>query len=310
MTKHRILITARSFGKCSAQPAESLLGQGYELVYAPGPLNSEELGAVIPGFDAVIVGADDVTSEVLDKAEGLKVISMHGSGLDHIDVKSAQERGVAVRSVSGGNASAVADLTWGLVLSVARSIPQADRSVKNGMWQVFIGTGVSGKTLGVIGMGSIGKQVLLRAAGFEMKLLAFDPHFDTEFGRNHGVSRCTLDSLLRQSDFVTVHVPLTRDTRHLVNQDNLSQMQPGSYVVNMSRGGVVEQGALLKAVEDGRIAGAALDVLEEEPPQPGDPILGQPKIITTPHMGGRTAEALNYVSMQAAANVIEELTKV
>jgi D-3-phosphoglycerate dehydrogenase len=309
VTKSRVLITARSFGKCSAEPAEYLIRQGYELVYAPGPLKADELGAVLPEFDAVIVGADEVTRQVLERAERLKVISMHGSGLDHIEVKTAQERGVAVRSVAGGNASAVADLTWGLILSVARAIPQADQSVKRGMWEVFIGTGVSGKTLGVIGMGSIGKQVILRAAGFQMRLLAFDPHFDAEFARDHSVSGSTLDAVLQQSDFVTVHVPLTPETRHLVNRDNLSQMKSSSYLVNMSRGEVVEQVALLDAVEDGRIAGAALDVLEEEPPEPGDPILKQRNIITTPHMGGRTAEVLNYLSMQAATNVVEELNK-
>lgn len=307
MTKSRVLITARSFGKCSPRPEEHLLEHGCEPVYAPGPLKADELGALIPDFEAVIVGADEVTRQVLEKAERLKVISMHGSGLDHIDLAAAQERDIVVRSVSGGNAGAVADLTWGLILSLARSIPQADLSVKSDMWKVFIGVGVSGKTLGVVGMGSIGKEVIRRAAGFRMRLLAFDPCFDEEFAQANRVSRRALDALLQEADFVTIHAPLTRETKHLINSANLSRMKPSSYLVNVSRGSVIEQSAVLEAVKAGRIAGAALDVFEVEPPEVGDGILSQCNIITTPHMAGRTVEVLNHVSMQAAVNVTDQL---
>lgn len=306
--KWRVLVTARSFATASREPIELLERNGCEVVLKPGPLSEKALSEAAHDVDAMIVGADRVSESVFTKATRLKAVSMHGVGIDQVDTEATSRRGVLVANVPGGNAQAVADLTWGMIICLARNVVDAVASTKRGEWKTYIGRSVYQKKLGIIGLGAVGKAVARRAKGFDMELLAFDPMKDKAFARQEGISYTTLEELLSGSDFVTLHVPLTGGTRGLIDATKLKRMKTTAYFVNMSRGGIVDEAALAACVRDGRIAGAATDVFSSEPPDEDNPAIQTPKIITTPHMGARTLETIHHASMQCARNVIAILT--
>ena len=273
-------------------------------------LSEDDLIAIIPEYDALIVRSGTrVTAKVIEAARSLKVIARAGVGLDNIDIEAATQHGVIVANAPTGNVAAAAEHAVGLLLALARHIPAAHISMTRGEWnrKAFIGVEVCNKTLGLIGLGRVASQVARRALGLGMTVLAYDPYVSSEYASNLGVDLTSLEKVLAESDFISLHLPLNEKTRHFMNATRLAQCKPGSRIINTSRGGVIDEAALLAALESGHIAGAALDVFEQEPPPPKWPLRGHPKVITTPHIGGSTSEAQDQVAIDAVTQVIDAL---
>ena len=277
----------------------------FELIVKPG-LKGNELADAIAGADAVLVrSATQITRESLARANGLKVIGRAGVGVDTIDVEAATERGIAVLTAPAGNTISAAELTLALTLALARRVSAADRSMKSGQWdrKSFSGMELYGKTLGLIGAGRIGGEVAKRARAFGMQVVAYDPFLIAERALALGIERAELDEVLRRADVVSLHVPLTEATSGLLGERELALMKPTAVIVNAARGGVVHEDVLLRALKDKRIAGAALDVFEQEP-LPGDhPLRSLDNVVLTPHLGASTAEAQQNVALEIAEAV-------
>lgn len=270
-------------------------------------LTPEELLAKIPAFDALIVrSASKVTRQVLEAGKNLKIVVRAGVGTDNIDKKAAAERGIAVANAPAGNTTSTAELAFGMLLSLARHIPQASASMHEGRWEkkAYMGTELSGRTLGVIGLGRVGCAVAKRALAFEMKVLGHDPIAKTDMIEGLGAKPSSLEEIFKNSDFITVHTPLTDDTRDMIDAKAFAMMKPTARLVNCARGGIINEGALASALKENRIAGAALDVFTKEPFE--DPIFrALPNCILTPHLGASTKEAQDKVAVEAAQRVIE-----
>ena len=279
-----------------------------EIISSP-PLSPAELKEKIGDFDALIVRSQTkVTAEALAATKRLKVIARAGVGVDNVDVEAATRRGIVVCNSPGGNTMAATEHTWALLLALSRNLPQADASLKKGEWKrsQFTGVELYGKTLGVVGLGKIGSEVAKRGLAFGMRVLAHDPFISQEHAHRLGVSLAELPEILAQSDFVTLHLPLNRNTQNLINAAALASCKPGMRLINCSRGGVVDEAALAEALRAGKLAGAACDVFAKEPPE-GSPLLGAPNIILTPHLGASTQEAQVKVAVDVAEQVLEVL---
>ena len=266
---------------------------GLEVEERPS-ISAPELLSVIGDYDALIVRSrTKVTSEVLAAGKRLKVVGRAGVGVDNIDVGSACQYGVAVLNAPGGNVISAAELTLGLMLALLRHIAQAGASIRRGEWERsrFQGTELYGKTLGLVGAGRIGSEVARRAAAFGMTVLIYDPYLSQERAREIGSVQVSLASLLERADIVSVHTPLSDETRGLIGPRELARMKPTAYLVNAARGGVVDESALAAALEAGRLAGAALDVFEREPPSGHCPLLKLDNVLAVPHLGAATREA-------------------
>jgi D-3-phosphoglycerate dehydrogenase len=277
----------------------------FELIVRPG-LKGDELADAIAGVDAVLVrSATKITRESLARANGLKVIGRAGVGVDTIDVDAATERGVAVLTAPAGNTSSAAELTLALTLALARRVPAADRSMKAGQWdrKSFSGSELYGKTLGLVGAGRIGGEVAKRARAFGMHVVAYDPFLIAERAEALGVERAELDDVLRRADVVSLHVPLTEATTGLLGDRELALMKPSAFIVNAARGGVVREDALVRALTEGRIAAAALDVYEQEPLPADHPLRSLDNVVLTPHLGASTVEAQQNVALEIAEAV-------
>lgn len=262
--------------------------------------------------DALVIrAAGRITAKIMDGAPGLRVVARHGAGYDNIDVEAATERGIVVVYSPGTHSATVADHTLGLMIAVAKRIPQAHDALRlEGRWQVrkeYIGTDVTGKTLGIVGLGRIGREVAKRARGFDMKVLCYDPYVEKKRAGEVGAEPVDLETLLRESDFVTLHVPITRETCGLIGERQLSLMKPGAYLINTCRGAVVDEKALVKALTSGRLAGAALDVFDKEPPDPANPLFKLDNVVVTPHMAAHTREALQRMAVSVAEDVVRVL---
>lgn len=300
-------MTNASFAKYSKRAEEILQDYGLEIIRVKQPVTGEnDLLGQLDDVVAIITGLEPVTGKVINSAPRLRVIVKHGIGVDNIDLDAAKEKGVIVANSPGTNREAVADLVFGLMLSLARKIPQSDRQVREGKWPKVFGQSVWGKTLGIIGLGVIGKSVAQRAKGFNMKVLAFDKYWDEEFASANGIIRSEVDEILKESDYVTLHVPLMEETRNLIGEKQISIMKPTAYLINAARGGVVDEDALYKALKEGRIAGAGIDVFSTEPPTQS-PLLGLQNVILTPHMGGFTDGALSMTSEFVSQVVVDAL---
>lgn len=272
---------------------------------APG-----DLIKCIPEYDALVVRSETkVTAEVIEAGRNLKIIGRAGVGVDNIDVPAATARGIVVVNSPGGNTIAATEHAMALLLSLSRNIPQANSSLKEGKWNrsAFTGVQVMGKTLGVIGLGRIGGEVARRAQGFKMQVLAYDPFLSSEGATQQGVRLVTLDELIRTSDYITVHVPLVAETRHMIGERELAAMKKGVRIINAARGGIVDEVALCAAIKTGQVAGAALDVFETEPLPSDSPLLGLPSIVVTPHLGASTNEAQVNVAVEVAEGVLAAL---
>ncbi len=272
-------------------------------------LSAEEIKARLPEYDAMVVRSRTrVTAELLDHGTRLKVIGRAGTGVDNIDVKTASGRGILVMNTPGANAMAAAEHTLALMLALARYVPQANQSMHDGRWEkkAFVGTELYGQTLGVIGLGKIGSIVADRALGMKMDVLCFDPYVLPEAAAIHGVELVSLDELLARSDFITLHTPMTPETRQIVNRTNLARMKAGVRLVNCARGGLVDEEALYEALVQGHVGGAALDVFNQEPPT-GNPLLTLPNVICTPHLGASSVQAQANVARAIASQILDYL---
>jgi D-3-phosphoglycerate dehydrogenase len=273
-------------------------------------LSPEQLIAIIPAYDALLVrSATQVTAEVIRAGVKLRVVGRAGVGVDNIDVDAATQAGVVVVNAPTGNVVAAAEHTIAMLMAMARNIPQADAHVRAGLWKrnQFMGVEVRGKTLGVVGLGRVAQEVVRRAQGLGMNVLAFDPYVTAEYANQRGVELADLDTLMARADFLTLHVPLTPQTRNLISRERLALMQPTARLINVARGGVVDEEALVEAVESGRLAGAALDVYEQEPLPADSPLRRCPHIILSPHLGGSTIEAQEKVAEDVALQVLDVL---
>lgn len=286
-----------------------LLKKEAEVEVAIG-LDKEELIDRIKDKDALVVrSATKVTRDVLEAAEKLKVIGRAGVGVDNIDVKYATEKGVIIVNAPTASSITVAELTMGFMISMARNIPQGNASIKAEKWEKkkFLGIELRGKTLGIIGMGRIGSQVVKKAKAFEMNCIAYDPYISKSIAREIGVEIAeSIDEIYKNSNFITLHVPMTEHTKHLINKDAFDKMREGVYLINAARGGIIDEKALYEALKSGKVAGAALDVFEKEPPF-GNSLLEIDNFIGTPHIGASTEEAQRFASTIACEEVLKVL---
>ena len=275
--------------------------------------NKERLDDIISEFDIIIVrSATKVTKSIIDKAVNLKIIARAGAGLDNIDVKYATTKGIRILNSPISVANAVAELTIGLIIALLRRIPQAYMSMKEKKWRKkeCLGYELEGKTLGIIGLGNIGSRVAIKAKGLGLHVIGYKRTKLSYYAKKLGIEAAeTLDNLLRKSDIITLHVPLTPDTYHMIDASKIDLMKDGAYLINTSRGGVIDGRALLKALDDGKIAGAALDVWENEPPKYDWEwkLAGHPKVIPTPHIGAMTVEAQNKAGVYIAEKILREI---
>jgi len=296
--------------------ADSLEKSGIEILRSKGAevrvLAAEEkpkLKEILADCDAIVVrSATKVTREVIAAGPKLRVIGRAGIGVDNVDVEAATERGILVVNAPTGNLMAATEHTLAMMLALSRAIPAADASMKRGEWdrKTFVGTELQGKILGVIGFGRIGQRVAARARGFEMKILAADPVLDPALARRLDVELVPLDELLAKADFVTLHTPLTKETRNMLDAAHIARMKKGAMLVNVGRGGTIDEAALLAALNEGKLGGAALDVYAEEPTTHLD-LVRHPKVIATPHIGAQTREAQERIALETAAQVLAAL---
>ncbi|MEH7414424.1 phosphoglycerate dehydrogenase [Neobacillus drentensis] len=274
-------------------------------------LPTEELKKIIGHYDALIVRSQTkVTEDLLLSAEKLQVIARAGVGVDNIDVNAATRKGIIVINAPGANTMAATEHTLAMMLALARKIPQAHQKTAGGEWDrnSFKGVELYKKTLGIIGMGKIGTEVAKRSKSFGMNILAFDPYLTEDRAKKLGIIKASLDLIAQDSDFITVHTPLTNDTRGLINDDYLSKTKKGVRFVNCARGGIIDEKALVRAIQSGHVAGAALDVFEQEPVANNE-LLQNPNIIVTPHLGASTVEAQEKVAQEVSAEIIEIFEK-
>ena len=304
MKMKKVMITSRSFGSVSDDPFQALeKGNLLHTMVGKG-FDQETFEKNILEYDALIIGAHPFPKEVMEKCKNLKIIAKHGAGLDNIDLEAARALGIKVTNAPALNANAVADLAFGHILNVARGITACNNLVKKGQWKTYIGVDVFNKTLGILGFGAIAKNVARRAKGFSMKVLAYDPYIvevPEEF--KDYVELADLDSVIRKSDFLTIHMPLTEDTRNFLNYERLSMMKEEAFLINTGRGGIVNEEDLFRVLTEKKIKGAALDVTEVEPIREGHPLLTLENVIITPHIGMYSKEAINAVSLTCAENV-------
>ena len=273
-------------------------------------ISASELAAIIGGYDALIVRSKTkVTADLIERAAALRVIGRAGTGVDNIEVSAATKRGIVVMNAAAGNTVTTAEHTMAMLLSLARQIPQAVSSTRAGRWEKnkFLGVELMGKTLGIIGLGRIGAAVAGRARAFGMNILAYDPYFTREAAEELGIEMTALDELLARSDFITLHTPLTDETRGLIGAAAIDKMKPGVRLINCARGGLIDEAALADGVRSEKIAGAALDVFEQEPTPFDNPLLALDQVITTPHLGASTTEAQLGVATMIAEQVIDYL---
>lgn len=299
--------------------SDNLSGSGIEkLEQVPGfevevntTLTPEEFRQVIKEFDALVIrSATKVTAQVLDNADNLKVIGRAGIGLDNVDIEAASKRGIVVMNTPEGNIITTAEHTIAMMLSLTRNIPQASSSLKHGAWEKkrFRGKEVFNKVLGIIGVGRIGRVVAERAQGLKMQVIGYDPYINPEVIETMGIRGVTLDELLAQSDYITVHTPMTAETRNLLSSDAFGKMKRGVFVINCARGGIVNEEDLYEAIKQGVVAGAALDVFSKEPPT-SNPLLTLDQVIATPHLGASTAEAQENVAIAVADQITDFLMR-
>ncbi len=283
-----------------------LKDSGFEVTYTPG-LKAPEVLAAIPGYEGLIVrSGTKVTKEVIEAGTSLRAIGRAGIGVDNVHLETASRRGIVVMNTPFGNVASAAEHTFGLMLSLARNIPRGDATLRQGEWKrsALVGTELEGKTLGVVGLGKIGGEVAHFAKAFHMKVMAYDPYLSRERAAELGIELAHLDALIENADFFTFHVPLNDKTRGLIGTEQFKKMKRTARLVNCARGGVVSEAALVSALKEGLIAGAALDVYEKEPLDPKSPLLDVPNLVLTPHLGASTEEALLKVSVDVADQFI------
>lgn len=280
-----------------------------DLVFSPAgrPLTEDELIPLLKDCDGYIAGLDFITEKVLDACPRLKVISRYGAGYDRVDTAAAKKRNIIVTNTPGVNAEAVGELTFGLILSVARKIPHLDRSTRDGGWIRSTGMELKGKTIGIMGLGAIGKVVARCARGFDMKAVAYDPFINADYCRENGIESLSADEVLHRSNVLCLHLPLTEETRHLIDREAIARMPEGAIIINAARGGIIDEAAAYEALKSGHLGGLGLDAFEQEPPA-GSPLFELPNVVVTPHTGAHTKEATDNMAAAAIRNLITVLS--
>jgi D-3-phosphoglycerate dehydrogenase len=292
----------------SSKGIDILKKAGLEVDIKTG-MNPDQLKACIGDYHGLIIrSSTKVTSDIIEAATNLKVIARAGSGLDNVDKIAATKKGIVVMNTPGGNTITTAEHTIALIVSLARQIPQATMSTKSGKWEKkkFMGIELFNKTLGVIGIGNIGSQVAKRMQGFAMNVIAYDPFLSEERAKTMGVEKVDLKELFRCSDFITIHTPITPETKNMINKETITMMKPGVRIINCARGGIINEKDLYDALREGKVAGAAMDVFEKEPPE-NNPLLTLDNVICTPHLGAATKEAQENVAVAVAEQVVDYL---
>lgn len=301
-TGYRILATDRVSKKGLAPLRDD---DRFEVVMVKDSSSPEFASELKTASGLIVRSATRVDAAMLEAAPDLRVVGRAGVGVDNIDVDAASERGVAVMNSPGGNTISAAELTMALMLAIARRVTEADRSIREGRWErsTLQGVELRGKTLGVIGAGRIGWEVAERCRAFGMRVIVYDPYLALERVDELHPLLVSFDRLIESSDIITLHVPLNAETRGMIGTETLGRMKKGAFVLNVSRGGVVDEEALARALTDGRIAGAGLDVYEHEPISPDSPLLQAPNLVLTPHLGASTKEAQVQVALEVARNM-------
>ncbi|MGD8457641.1 MAG: phosphoglycerate dehydrogenase [Anaerolineales bacterium] len=304
-----ILVTSTSFGINDPTMKTKLEEQVGQVTYNTlgRPYTSTELQELLRDVDGYIAGLDEIDRVVIQSAPKLRVISRYGVGVDNVDLEAAKDNNVVVTNTPGANTASVAELTVGLILVLVRSIYDAVISTKVGEWPRCRGVSLEGKTIGLIGFGKIGQEVARKLAGFDCQILAFDiaPDFDT--ARQYHVELVEFDELLKKSDILSLHCSLVSETGNLLNQKSFNKMKDGVYLINTARGELIDEDALLEALNRGKIHGAAVDVFSQQPPDPDNLLLQHPKVITTPHMGSHTDLAMNKMGWWAVRDCLAVL---
>jgi len=299
--------------------SDSLSKQGVEILQKAGltvevktKMPKDELLREIKRYEGLIVrSATKVTAEVIASAPKLRIIGRAGSGLDNVDVTAATKRGIVVMNTPGGNTVTTAEHTLAMILALVRKIPQATGSMKNGKWEKdrFMGMELYNKNLGIVGMGQIGSYLAKLAQGVMMNVIVFDPYLAEDQARKMGVEMMTLQDLFRRADIISVHTPLTPETKNIINAATISTMKDGVKIINCARGGIINEADLLEALKSGKVGGAAFDVFEEEPMKPGHPLLTLDNFVCTPHIGASTTEAQENVAIGIAEQIVDYLTR-
>ena len=306
----KILVTPTSFKLSKGGPAlELLLSFSKDLVFNPQekPLLEDELIPLLAGCEGCIAGLDFITRKVIEKAPELKVISRYGVGVDRVDLEAAREKGVVVCNTPGVNANGVADLVFALLLAIARRVPLLDRKTKEGQWLRSTGFELCGKTIGILGLGAVGKAVAKRAAGFSMKIMAYDPFLNKEYTLANGIIAASFDEVIKEADFISLHLPLMDETRNIINEDTMKSMKQGAVIINTARGGLIDESAAYNLLKSGHLGGLGLDAFETEPPG-SSPLFTLDNVVVTPHTGAHTAEAMAAMADMSVRNLIDVLS--
>jgi len=309
MSKTRILITTTSFQDTPGRHHDLLPADQFEIDRARGPLPEAEILRLVGSHDAIICGDDAFTKQVLQKClPKLRVLSKYGIGVDKIDIPAATELKIPVTFCPGVNHVTVAEHTFGLLLSLTRLIPPQDALIKKGEWKRSTGRELAGKTMGILGLGRIGKEVAKRARAFDMNVCAFDLYWDDAFANQHGVERKpTGEDVLKASEVVSLHMNLTDENKEYINLSRIAFMKKGAYLINCARGGLIHQADVAAALKQGLLGGYGADVVEPEPIEKTNPLLGAPNVVLTPHTGSRTYESVERQAVMAAENMIRVL---
>jgi D-3-phosphoglycerate dehydrogenase len=307
----KILVTPTSFLKPgNAKAKEMIEAFADEVVYNDlgRPLKGDEILERLTGVDGYIAGVDYISADVIERMpDSVKVISRYGAGTDRVDIPACTKKGILVTNTPGANAVAVCELAFALMLCTARNIPKLHAAVECGEWPRSEGIELFGKTLGIVGMGAIGKNLAKRAIAFGMTVNAYDPYFDDAFAKENGVGKRTLDEVLSSSDFISLHVPLNDSTRHMIGGERIAKMKKGAVVINTARGGLIDEAAAAEAIASGRLGGMGLDAFEQEP-LAESPLKGMNRVVFTPHTGAHTAEAVEAMGRMAVKNAIDVLS--
>lgn len=306
----KILVTPTSMKSNNKSSAmEKLKKFSNEIVFNPlgRPLQEDELIPLLKDCDGYIAGLDDVTEKVIGSCERLKVISRYGAGVDRVDLKAAREKNIKVTNTPGVNAEAVAELTMGLILSLARKIPYLDVQTKSNKWIRSSGIELCGKVFGVVGLGAIGKAVAKIAQGFSMNVIAYDPYLDKKYASEHQIAERSFENLIREADIISLHLPSMPSTHHLIDRKAMESMKDGVIIINASRGGIMDESAAYEFLKNGHIGGLGPDAFEAEPPQ-NLPLFAFENVVVTPHAGAHTKEATLNMENLSIENLINVLS--
>lgn len=306
----KVLITPRSFGKYSDRALQLLVSQGIEIVKDPsgGILNEDQLCHLIGDVDGIIVGVDPLSEQVLKNAPKLVAISKYGVGVDNIDCDYAQAHDIKVDITLGANSAAVADYAFALLLAVARNVVKIDCGCRRGDWTKTVSIDVYGKKLGVLGLGAIGRGVVSRAKGFDMEICGYDIYRDDAYITSSGIEFCSIDTILETCDFISIHLPLTEATHHLIDRAGLAKMKPTAVIINTARGAIIDEDDLYAALFNHTIYGAGIDVFEHEPAEHSK-LLALDNVVVGSHCAASTEGAVNQMSLLAAENIVNVFRK-